>query len=157
MLTLERLQHGSLLWKNLEISWWVGSVKCKSLSFAGRVVLINSILASLSIYFMSLFQAPSTVINNIDKIRRRFLWRDSEKIRKMIRVEWHRVCLPKKMGVAGVVDLKVKNRALLAKWGWRVACEKNALWRKVIVSKYGSTKPNWRFKLSKTKEMSVVW
>ncbi|MFQ6646651.1 hypothetical protein Gotur_019581 [Gossypium turneri] len=75
----------------------------------------------------------------------------------MVRVGWDRMCLSRKLGGASVVNLKVKNRALMAKWRWRFAMEKNALWRKVIKSKYGSSKHNWRLKITKTKEMSVVW
>lgn len=41
--------------------------KCRSLSFAARVVLINSVLSALPIYFMSIFQVPTTVIKCIDK------------------------------------------------------------------------------------------
>jgi hypothetical protein len=35
------------------------------------------------------------------------------------------------------------NKALLGKWHWRFANEKNALWREVIVSKYGSGRGDW--------------
>lgn len=47
--------------------------KSRKLSFAVWVVLVNSILSSLSIYHKSLFQVPSSVIKNKDKIRRQFL------------------------------------------------------------------------------------
>ncbi|KAH1033463.1 hypothetical protein J1N35_045637 [Gossypium stocksii] len=53
-----------------KLSGW----KCRSMSWAARIVLINSVLSNLPIYFMSLFQAPESVIKRIDKIRRNFLW-----------------------------------------------------------------------------------
>lgn len=53
-----------------KLSGW----KSCTLSWATKVVLINAVLSSPSIYCMSLFQAPMTVIKNIDKIRRNFLW-----------------------------------------------------------------------------------
>ncbi|KAH1091895.1 hypothetical protein J1N35_019152 [Gossypium stocksii] len=66
-----------------KISTWDGIVekverklagwKCRSLSWAGRVVCINAVLSSLPIYYMSIFQAPIVVIKKIDKIRRNFL------------------------------------------------------------------------------------
>ncbi|XVE70027.1 hypothetical protein DITRI_Ditri10aG0038600 [Diplodiscus trichospermus] len=37
-----------------------------------------------------------------------------------------------KEDVLGIVDLRLKNRALLNKWLWRYAKENNALWRRVI-------------------------
>lgn len=67
------------------------------------------------------------------------------------------MCLPKKLGRAGVVNLKVKNCALMAKCGWRFATERNALWGKVIYYKYGASLHGWRFKTAKPKEISVVW
>ncbi|TYJ28564.1 hypothetical protein E1A91_A06G008500v1 [Gossypium mustelinum] len=79
-------------------------------------------LSSLPIYFMSLFQAPVSVIKRIDKIRRNFLW-----------VNWKQICRPKENGGARVVNLEIKNKALLAKWS------------KVILAKYGSNAKQWRF------------
>ena len=37
----------------------------------------------------------------------------------------------------GVRDLSILNKALLCKWIWRFANEKNALWRNVICWKFG--------------------
>lgn len=80
------------------ISYWNGIVdrverklsgwNSRSLSWAGRVVLINSVLSSLPIYFMSLFQAPVIVINKIDKIRRNFLWGSTRGRQKLVKVKW---------------------------------------------------------------------
>ncbi|KAA3481564.1 putative Transposon TX1 [Gossypium australe] len=51
----------------------LSGLKCRSLLWAGRVVLINAVMSSLLIYFMSLFQASVAVIKKIYKIRRNFL------------------------------------------------------------------------------------
>lgn len=40
-------------------------------------------------------------------------------------------------------SLELKNWALLAKWFWRFRKEKEALWRKVIVAKYGVEEGGW--------------
>ncbi|KAH1040657.1 hypothetical protein J1N35_042400 [Gossypium stocksii] len=90
--------------------------KSRSLSWAGRVVLINSMLSSLPIYFMSIFQAPVAVINKTDKIRRKFLWGSEGGRQKMAKVKWKQIYTPKEKGGAGVVDLRVKNKTLIAKW-----------------------------------------
>ena len=42
-----------------------------------------------------------------------------------------------KMGL-GVLNLVLFNKSLLGKWLWRYAMERNALWRRVIDTKYGS-------------------
>lgn len=56
----------------------------------------------------------------------------------------------------GVVDLRVKNSALKAKWSWRFKVEREMLWRKVIVGKYDSLAQQWLFCTTNTKEMSIV-
>ena len=53
-----------------KISNWNG----RFLSRAGRLVLINSVLSALPIYWMSMHLFPDWVIDKIDKIRRDFLW-----------------------------------------------------------------------------------
>jgi hypothetical protein len=35
------------------------------------------------------------------------------------------------------------NRALMGKWLWRFALEKDAHWRKVVAIKYGSMRGGW--------------
>ncbi|KAK5834475.1 hypothetical protein PVK06_018354 [Gossypium arboreum] len=67
------------------------------------------------------------------------------------------ICRPKENGGAGVVNLEIKNKALLAKWRWRVMVDKNALWSKVILAKYGSNAKQWRFGVNNLKDMSTVW
>lgn len=46
----------------------------KLLSRVGRLLLANSFLASIPIYFMGCFMLPYWAILRIDKIRRQFLW-----------------------------------------------------------------------------------
>lgn len=59
--------------------------------------------------------------------------------KRMAKVSWKRVCMPKDKGGAGVMDIKAK----MAKWSWRFAMESEALWRKVIKEKYGSSTHHW--------------
>lgn len=49
---------------------------------------------------------------------------------------------PKLAGGLGLGSLEDKNWTLLAKWIWRFG-EEEALWRKVIVSKYGEGEGGW--------------
>ncbi|RVX09127.1 putative ribonuclease H protein [Vitis vinifera] len=52
-------------------------------------------------------------------------------------VRWNLVCLEKRKGGLGVRNLSLMNNALLCKWNWRFANERDALWRSVISLKYG--------------------
>ncbi|XP_039056340.1 uncharacterized protein LOC120199270 [Hibiscus syriacus] len=131
--------------------------KNRLLSFAGRVVLINSVLSMLPLYYMSIFPVPKVVVSKLDKIRRGFLWGYDGNTKRLPRVNWGRLCTPKKKGGAGIIDLKVKNKALLAKWGWRFANEKWALWRSVICHKYGSGDLPWMVSQREIKNASITW
>ncbi|XP_039040084.1 uncharacterized protein LOC120178234 [Hibiscus syriacus] len=134
-----------------------GCSKSRTLSFAGRVVLINSVLSMLPLYYMPIFHVPKAVVSKIDKIRRGFLWGYDGNKNKFPRVNWGRLCCPKKKGGAGIINLKAKNMALLAKWGWRFATERGALWRSVISHKYGSGDLPWLVSLGDIKKASITW
>jgi hypothetical protein len=113
------------------------------LSKGGRITLIKSTLSSLPTYFISLFPIPSRVANRIEKIQRDFLWGGLGDEFKYHLVNWRSICLPIQEGGLGVRQMAAFNNALLGKWHWRFANEKNALWREVIVSKYGSGRGDW--------------
>lgn len=57
----------------------LSSWKMRHLSGGGRVILINSVLSSISIFYLSFFKAPKRVINEFISIQRNFLWGGSSK------------------------------------------------------------------------------
>ncbi|XVF82053.1 hypothetical protein PTKIN_Ptkin16aG0012400 [Pterospermum kingtungense] len=160
ILRMEVAVQSGLPWESVraekfekKLSGW----KASHLSMSGRCVLINSVLASLPIYFMSLFQIPEVVKIKIDRIQKRFLWRDVNKNWKIHWVGWESICLPKKVGGLGFVDLRLKNRTLLNKWIWRFGIEKEALWRKVIIDKYGGDYDALLPELRNFRRFSGLW
>jgi len=52
-------------------------------------------------------------------------------------VRWNSVCQTKENGGLGVRDVRVLNVSLLAKWKWRLLDGEMALWKEVLVEKYG--------------------
>ncbi|GJY81936.1 RNA-directed DNA polymerase, eukaryota, reverse transcriptase zinc-binding domain protein [Tanacetum coccineum] len=52
----------------------ISNWKNKYLSYAGRLQLIASVLESIHVYWASMFLLPLTVINDINKILKDFLW-----------------------------------------------------------------------------------
>ena len=58
-------------------------------------------------------------------------------------MNWSLVCQPLNLGGLGICNLRLFNRALLGKWLWRFGNEREALWRQVILSKYGSLLGVW--------------
>lgn len=94
--------------------------KGRFISRGGRLLLMNSVLSSIPIYFMSAFLLPKWVLNKIDKIRRRFLWGHSDSRRGISLLNWYEVCLPKRNGGLGGANLQIRNWALLLRWWWRL-------------------------------------
>jgi hypothetical protein len=65
------------------------------------------------------------------------LWGDVKGDRKMSWVSWSTVCKAKKEGGLGVRDIKVVNTSLLAKWRWKLLNDEPALWKDVLIARYG--------------------
>ncbi|PWA66526.1 RNA-directed DNA polymerase, eukaryota, Reverse transcriptase zinc-binding domain protein [Artemisia annua] len=106
--------------------------KNKSLSYAGRGQLIASVLSSMQVYWCSVFKLPKTVINDIEKLFKGFLWCNGELTRGKARVAWKEVCKPKDQGGLGLKPLDQWNRTLLIKHLWNIATMKESLWVKWI-------------------------
>ena len=70
--------------------------KRKYISKGGRLTLIKSTLASLPIYFMSLFWMPRRVRLRLEKIQRDFWWGGGALEKKPHLVKWDIVCLNKR-------------------------------------------------------------
>ena len=116
--------------------------KKQYLSKGDRLVLIKSTLSSLPIYFMPFFVIPKKV-NQVRENSKELLWRDTEERRKFHLVNWVEVCKNKKHGGLGLRHLEGLNQAFLGKWLWRFSLERESLWRKVILGKFGEVEGGW--------------
>ena len=108
-------------------------------SRAGRMVLVKSAIAPVAEYYMQCQALPVKICDQVDKHIRDFLWGSTEEKRRMHLVCWDKVTLPKELGRLGLHKMKKRNYAILAKFCWRLACEKEAPWAKLLVAKYLST------------------
>jgi hypothetical protein len=75
----------------------------KYVTTAGRVALIQSIIASQAIYPLTVLPLPKGILKDIFKLERAFL----------CKVKWDVVCSPKNMGGLGILDLDKFERALI--------------------------------------------
>jgi hypothetical protein len=106
-------------------------------SLGGRIVLINSVLNVIPIFYLSFMKMPATVIKKIVSIQRELLWGGLRGGRKMYWVSWKEVCKPKCQGGLGVRDVGKVNYSLLIKWRWRLLQNDAAFWKVILVAKYG--------------------
>lgn len=88
------------------------------LSLGGRLMLVNSILASIQTYWMSIYKLPSCVIKVINNIRHDFLWRGPKTDKVGCRlVSWKCICRPCDLGGWVILNLVDFNLALLGNGG----------------------------------------
>ena len=108
----------------------------RKLSYAGRAVLIRSVLSTLHCYWARIFVIPKTVIKQIEAICRRFLWSGHESGDKMALVAWDLICKPRKQGGLDFKRLHNWNLATIAKYVWWICEKKDNLWVKWVHSIY---------------------
>nr|GEX43738.1 hypothetical protein [Tanacetum cinerariifolium] len=93
-LLVDKVKKRILDWKN------------KSMSFAGRLQLILSVVGSMQVYWSSMFILPITISNEVERLMRDFLWNFGDFKRGKARIKWDDVCKPKVEG--GLDSLWVK-------------------------------------------------
>ena len=108
------------------------------MSLAARLTLTTASLSSLPTYTMSLFLLADGTHADVDKHLARIFWEGVGDKRKHHWVNWPTVCRPKQQGGLGVINTKLFNIALMAKWIWRLFTDNNSqsLWAKLLQAKY---------------------
>ena len=113
---------------------------CKTLSQAGRLVLIKSMAAAIPSYAMSSFMLPSSLCSSLDRMFKNFWWGfPSKKTKNLSLKSWDSFCLPKDQGGLGFKKMKEVNLALISKLGWKPHTNFNSAWVSQLQGKYLSS------------------
>jgi hypothetical protein len=107
------------------------------LSYGDRLILVNSVLSSMPIHYLSTLDIPDGVIDVIDRARRNCLWRkrkDDEKVHSL--AAWEMVCKPKNKGGLGIINLKIQNKCLMMKQLHKFYNNVDLPWVKLIRNSY---------------------
>ncbi|GAA0153481.1 reverse transcriptase [Lithospermum erythrorhizon] len=102
--------------------------KHKSISYAGRVVLINSVLFGTSNYWAQCVFSPQEVCKSIEKIVRTFLWSGAKDGSYKAKVAWNDVCRKKDKGGLGIKRLRDWNSACMGYHIWNICSKTETLW-----------------------------
>ncbi|GJX24670.1 uncharacterized protein Tco_0230966 [Tanacetum coccineum] len=106
----------------------IGDWKNKSLSFAGRLQLVLSVISSMHWYWALVFILPIRIIQDIDYLIRGFLWCHGDMKQGKAKVAWESLCLPKFEGGLGVRNLEKFNTALMTTHIWNILMHKESMW-----------------------------
>uniref|UniRef100_A0A803NJ73 Uncharacterized protein n=1 Tax=Cannabis sativa TaxID=3483 RepID=A0A803NJ73_CANSA len=104
----------------------------RNLSFASRLVLVNSVLISIHIYWSQMMILPKKVIKEIEAICRSFLWTGKDMMAGAGSISWEKIYTPKKEGGLGIMNIASWNIVAMAKHVWAVANKKHNLWVKWV-------------------------
>ena len=115
-----------------KIAGWKGNL----LSNAGREILIKAVAQATLTYTMSVFKLPDSLCKELNSMMGNFWWGQKGRERRMAWVSWEKLCKPKSNEGMGFRDFKALNLALLAKQGWRMLENPNALVHRVYKAKY---------------------
>ncbi|XP_013668588.1 uncharacterized protein LOC106372868 [Brassica napus] len=115
--------------RNRLLSW-----TSKALSYAGRLLLIKSVIASITNFWCAAFCLPQACIDEIESMCSAFLWSGSPNITSRAKIAWEEVCCPREEGGLGIRRVKdvstvryllqdavlwdVKDTGL-GSWAWR--------------------------------------
>ncbi|KAJ8420343.1 LOW QUALITY PROTEIN: hypothetical protein Cgig2_012108 [Carnegiea gigantea] len=106
----------------------------KSISFASRARLLNSVVFGMFSYWASIFILPQEVIDLLNKICRNYLWGGTAEYHKSPYISWSQTCTPKKYGGISLKNLGAWNKACIAKTA--IALKEDILWVMWVHGRY---------------------
>ncbi|XP_013665256.1 uncharacterized protein LOC106369680 [Brassica napus] len=100
----------------------------KSLSFAGRLQLIKSVITSIVNFWSSAFILPVSCLNEIESLYSAFLWSGSPHQSHKAKVAWAELCFPKDEGGLGLRRLRDSATVFSLQLIWRLFTLEGSLW-----------------------------
>lgn len=100
----------------------------KSLSFAGRLQLIKSVISSISNFWCSVFRLPKRCFEIIESMCGAFLWSGSPNDHNKAKVSWEEICYPKEEGGLGIRRLQDTSKVFALSLIWRLFTKTDSLW-----------------------------
>ncbi|KAL5541281.1 hypothetical protein UlMin_042503 [Ulmus minor] len=129
--------------------------KSKLLSAGGREILTKAIIQAIPTYSMNMFQIPISLIKELHRLCARFWWGGDITKQKMHWCTWEQLCVHKKNGGMGFRDLRLFNKAILAKQAWRIHTQPSSLVARVLRGFYFTSSSFLQVK--KSNAASFVW
>lgn len=110
-----------------KLSAWKASL----LSMAGRVQLARSVIQSMMMYNISLYSWPISLIKQVEKSVRNFIWSGDKDKRKLVTVSWKKLCRPTAQGGLNLRYLQSLNAATNLSLCWNLL-NSDKSWAKML-------------------------
>ncbi|XP_031108421.1 uncharacterized protein LOC116012890 [Ipomoea triloba] len=111
-----------------------------TLSYAGRLELIISVIQGTISFWIQNFPLPTNVIDHVAFLCGKFLWG-----RRVSLITWDKICFPKEEGGLGIHDFKVWNTSFFSKVLWDIHSKRDSLWIRWVNSVYLNGSDVWDF------------
>jgi hypothetical protein len=120
-----------------KVSGKIEGWRAKTLSQAGRTVLIKSVAATIPSYAMSTFLLPTSFSSELDRIFKKIWWGfPKDKSKNLSLKSWSSICLPKEEGGLGFRRMHEFNLSLITKLSWKLLSNTKCLWVNQLQKKY---------------------
>ena len=129
------------------------------MSLGGRLILVQSVLSSIPVFWMGLAPISATILQKLRRIMFNFLWGSTDNKSRYHLVSWWDLSWPKELGSWGIKNLHLFSIALHLKNLWRILHSKG-LWYQVLQLKYmkSSSVIDWlRYKRFNSHCASPMW
>lgn len=130
-----------------QVKKWFTSWSVKTLSFAGRLLLIKTVIAGITTFWSSAFILPKACISRINSLCGSFLWKGNLEGHASARVAWSEVTKTKEKGGLGLRDLLSWNKAVCLKFIWLLFFREGSIWvawfRSEILKMISVTSGQW--------------
>lgn len=131
-----------------QIKGKITSWSARSLSYAGRLLLLTTVVAEINNFWCSTFTLPKSCIAKINSMCSSFLWKGSVEGRHSAKVAWEAITKPKSEGGLGIKNLFIWNKACMLRLVWMLFTQAGSIWaawyREEILG--GSLCNFWRIK-----------
>lgn len=104
-------------------SWTV-----KHLSYAGRLVLVKTVIYAIITFWASIFTLPLECVQVLERMCNGFLWKGDASSARGAKVSWISVCTPMSCGGLGLKQIAQWNHVLALKLVWLLFSDNCSLW-----------------------------
>jgi len=117
----------------------------RNILYAGRLILINSVIFGMFNCWASIFLLPNEVIDRLIQISCNYVWSGTKNFKRPPHISWQYSCLPKSKGGLVIKEFAAWNKATIAKLVWAVADKKDILLVRWVHGRYIRGKNWWDY------------